>query len=43
MAQLQGKSTLESLSWNSLVPYEHTQGYLPVKGLEGLKLVQDFN
>ena len=36
-------STRESLARNSHASHEYMQGYVPVEGLQGLKLVQDFN
>ena len=42
-AQLQITSTRESLARNSHASHEYTQGYVPVEGLQGLKLVQGFN
>ena len=36
-------STRESLTIYSHASHEYMQGYLPVEGLQGLKLVQDFN
>ena len=36
-------STYESLARNLCASCEYMQGYLPVEGLQGLKLVQDFN
>ena len=36
-------STRESLVRNLHTSCDYVQGYLPVEGLQGLKLVQDFN